>query len=62
MAENEWKYLLINGKSKRVEVKNPIYKSIELQTIEGLRPFDKNDSEGNWIYKDMIGIILHTIL
>ena len=47
MADNEWKYLLINGKSKSVEVKNPVYKGIELQTIEGLKPFDKKDEDGN---------------
>lgn len=35
MEKEEWKYLLINGKYKTVEVENPIYNDIdtELQKI-----------------------------
>lgn len=47
MTNEDWKFLLINGKSKRVEVKNPVYSGINLQSIEGLKPFDKKDAEGN---------------
>jgi hypothetical protein len=47
MTNEDWKFLLINGKSKRVEVKNPVYSGIKLQSIEGLKPFDKKDAEGN---------------
>lgn len=47
MENEDWKFLLINGKSKRVEVKKPVYKDLELQTIEGLKPFDKKDENNN---------------
>lgn len=53
MANNEWKYLLINGKSKTVEVKNPVYDGIKLQKIEGLKPFNKTDDKGNPIEPDV---------
>ena len=42
--ENEiWKYILINGKFKHLEVKNPAYEKGILTSIEGLRPFNKKD-------------------
>lgn len=47
MANEDWKYLLINGKLKTVEVKNPVYDGIKLQTIDGLKPFDKKGEDGN---------------
>ena len=47
MAKEEWKYLLINGKFKTVEVKNPVYKGINLQSIEGLKPFDRKGEDGS---------------
>ena len=46
MEKEEWKYLLINGKYKTIEVLNPVYDGIELQSIEGLKPFNKNDENG----------------
>lgn len=33
MANEDWKYLLINGKFKTVEVKNPVYDGIKLQLV-----------------------------
>ena len=46
MVNEDWKYLLINGKFKTVEVKNPVYDGIKLQTIDGLKPFDKKGEDG----------------
>lgn len=46
MVENEtWKYILINGKFKKLEVKNPIFTKGVLTSIEGLKPFDKKDKD-----------------
>src|SRR5690606_12878254 len=46
MAENEnWKYILINGKFKKLEVKNPAFTKGALTSIEGLKPFDKKDKD-----------------
>lgn len=47
MTNEDWKFLLINGKSKTVAVKNPVYDGIKLQSIEGLKPFDKKNAEGS---------------
>lgn len=42
--ENEiWKYILINGKFKHLEVKNPVYEKGILTSIAGLKPFNKKD-------------------
>lgn len=49
MEKEEWKYLLINGKFKTVEVKNPVYDGIKLQSIQDLKPFNKKDADGNSI-------------
>lgn len=49
MEADNWKYLLINGASSTVEVKNPTYEKGKLTDIDGLRPFDKQDEEGNTI-------------
>lgn len=46
MPDN-WKYLLINGKSTQVEVNNPIYEKGVLTSISGLKPFDKEEKDGN---------------
>lgn len=46
MEKEEWEYLLINGKFKTVEVKNPVYDGIKLQTIDGLKPFEKKGEDG----------------
>lgn len=45
MAEKEnWKYLLINGQSSKIEVNNPKYDKGQLISIEGARPIvDKNE-------------------
>ncbi len=46
MEETEnWHHILINGKSKRIEVKNPKFKGVKLDDIEDLRPFDKKDEK-----------------
>lgn len=44
----DWKYILINGKSKQLEIQNPVYDKDtgELTSLEDLRPFQKKDSEG----------------
>ncbi|UUW09801.1 SIR2 family protein [Flavobacterium plurextorum] len=47
MEKEEWKYLLINGKFKTIEVKNPVYDGIKLQSIQDLKPFNKKDADGN---------------
>jgi len=44
--EENWKHILINGKFKRLEVKNPTYEKGTLASIEGLKPFTKK-SENN---------------
>ncbi|MFC3563150.1 SIR2 family protein [Pedobacter jamesrossensis] len=41
MNEDNWKYILVNGKYKTVEVKNPVYERGRLVSIEDLRPFEK---------------------
>lgn len=41
----DWKYILINGKSKQLEVKNPVYTNGVLTSIEGLKPFNKKDKD-----------------
>lgn len=44
--ENEiWKYILINGKFKQLEVKKPVYEKGTLSSIEGLRPFSRKDKD-----------------
>ena len=45
----DWKYILINGKSKQLEIRNPVYdkETRQLTSIDDLRPFQKKDSEGN---------------
>ena len=51
MENEEWKYLLVNGKFKTVEVKDPVYNDngIVLQSIKGLKPFDKKSEDGKLI-------------
>lgn len=44
---NNWRYILINGKDKFVSVLNPEFKNGDLVKIEGLKPFDRKDEEGN---------------
>lgn len=44
-----WEHILINGKSKQLEVKSPVYTNGVLTSIEDLRPFQKKDSEGKVI-------------
>ena len=46
MADNEWKYLLLNGKIKQIKVKNPVFKKGILEKIDDLVPFNRIDSEG----------------
>lgn len=45
--KDTWKHILINGKFKQLEVKNPVYDKGSLITIEGFKPFDKKDKDGN---------------
>ncbi|MEH6659686.1 SIR2 family protein [Leeuwenhoekiella marinoflava] len=52
MAEKikeNWKYLLINGKSKTLEVKDSEFEKGKLTNLTDIRPFNKNDSEGKEI-------------
>lgn len=49
MANVEWEYLLINGKFKTVEVKNPVIDDGILSSIKDLRPFDNKGEEGKII-------------
>jgi hypothetical protein len=42
-----WKYILINGKSKSVEVQNPTYEKGKLTEIKDLRPFDDKNEDGS---------------
>jgi len=39
----DWKYILLNGKSKYVRVKNPVFDKGVLTSIDDLTPFDKKD-------------------
>ena len=41
MEKEEWKYLLINGKYKTVEVQNPNFDKGVLNSIKDLRPFNE---------------------
>ena len=46
MEKENWKYILINGKFKQIEVKNPVYEKGVLTSIDDLKPFDEKDDEG----------------
>ncbi|MET3125476.1 hypothetical protein ABID42_000564 [Arcicella rosea] len=39
----EWKYILLNGKSKRLEVLNPEFNKGSLESLEEIRPFKKDE-------------------
>lgn len=45
MKKEEWKYLLINGKFKKVEVQNADFDKGVLKSITDLRPFDKKGED-----------------
>ena len=47
MEEEIWKYILLNGKTNQLKVKNPVYEKGELKSIDDLKPFNKKDDEGN---------------
>lgn len=47
MDDNDWKYLLLNGKYKQIQVKKPVFTKGILEKIDGLEPFNSLDSEGN---------------
>jgi len=47
MNEENWRYILINGKFRQLEVKNPVYENGILKSIEGLKPFNKKDENDN---------------
>lgn len=50
MAENleeKWTSILINGKSKTLEVKDASFTKGRLENLSDIRPFNKKDSEGN---------------
>jgi len=36
MEKEDWKYILINGQTSKLKVKNPIFKNGILTSIEGL--------------------------
>lgn len=44
-----WKYVLINGKSRFLQVKDPVFDKGKLTEITGLRPFQNKDADGNEI-------------
>lgn len=46
MEKEDWKYILINGQTSRLKVKNPVFEKGILISIEGLAPFSKKDEEG----------------
>lgn len=41
----EWKYILLNGKSKRLEVLNPKFNKGSLESLEDIRPFKKDEED-----------------
>jgi hypothetical protein len=45
----DWRFLLLNGKNNHLAVLNPKFEKGELVSIEGLRPFQKKDDNGNEI-------------
>ncbi len=47
--KENWKYLLINGKSKTLEVKDPKFDKGKLVSISEIRNYPKKDSEDNVI-------------
>lgn len=47
--EEIWKYILMNGKTNQLKVKNPVYDKGELQAIDDLKPFSKKDENGNTV-------------
>lgn len=47
--EASWKHILINGKSKRIEVKDAKFDKGKLVNISEIRNYPKNDSEGKEI-------------
>lgn len=49
MEKEDWKYILINGRIRKLKVKNPVFEKGILTSIEGLTPFNKKDEEGNSI-------------
>ncbi|WP_108423939.1 SIR2 family protein [Flagellimonas amoyensis] len=44
--KEEWKYILINGKSKTIEVKDSEFDKGKLIKLSGIRPFNNKDAEG----------------
>lgn len=46
MEKEDWKYILINGQTSRLKVKNPVFENGILISIEGLAPFSKKDEKG----------------
>jgi hypothetical protein len=52
MSSLVWKHILINGKSKRIEVLNAQYDKGKLVSVEDLRPFDKKDDAGTPMVPD----------
>lgn len=47
MEEEIWKYILINGRTNFLQVKNPTFEKGILTSIENLKPFNRQDSNGN---------------
>jgi len=54
MEKEDWKYILINGQTSKLKVKNPVFKNGILTSIEGLTPFNKKDEDGNPIEPTVI--------
>ncbi|PZQ96351.1 MAG: hypothetical protein DI539_30225, partial [Flavobacterium psychrophilum] len=47
LVETEkWRYILLNGQAKKISVLNPKFDKGSLISINGLKPFDKKDADG----------------
>lgn len=54
MEKEDWKYILINGQTNKLKVKNPVFEKGILTSIEGLSPFNEKDEDGNPIEPTVI--------
>lgn len=46
---DDWRYILLNGQGKQVQVKNAQFDKGELKSIEGLTPFERKDEQGTFL-------------
>jgi hypothetical protein len=45
-SDEDWRYILLNGRNRSLAVLNPEFEKGELISIDDLRPFEKKDDEG----------------